>query len=394
MEIDLSRRKFFQLAGIGAGLTVAHPFLPMRMAFADTLENKKLMVVILRGAMDGLAAVVPYGDKGYAKARGAMALPQNDETLINLDGFFAMHSALKPLAELYKKKELLVYHASATPYRKRSHFDAQDLLENGTDKPHGISSGWLNRSISSLSKPLDAIAIGSSVPLALQGNANVGSWAPSVLPSVDDDFMSRVENMYKSDPLLLNAFVNAQEMKDMGGNMQGAKRGSKAFVGMMKKAAGFMADDDGANIATVEIGGWDTHANQGLQKGRLANNFKILAEGITAFKQDMGEAWKDTAVVTITEFGRTVKGNGTGGTDHGTASVAFLAGGSVNGGKVIGDWPGLNKLYDGRDLLPVNDLRALLKSLLQQQLSISKQDLDKAIFPNSRHVWLKDKLFV
>lgn len=394
MEIDLSRRKFFQLAGVGAGLTIAHPFLPMRMAFADNLQNKKLMVVILRGAMDGLAAVVPYGDKSYVGARGSMALPQNDATLINLDGFFAMHSALKPLADLYNKKELLIYHASATPYRKRSHFDAQDLLENGTDKPHGISSGWLNRSIGVLSTPLDAIAIGSSVPLALQGKANVGSWAPSVLPSVDDDFMSRVENMYKSDPLLLSAFVNAQQMKDMGGNMAGAKRGAKAFVGMMKKAAGFMAADDGANIATVEIGGWDTHANQGLEKGRLANNFKILAEGITAFKQDMGTAWKDTAVITITEFGRTVKGNGTGGTDHGTASVAFLAGGGVNGGKVIGDWPGLKKLYEGRDLLPVNDLRALLKTALQQQLSISKQDLDKVVFPNSRHVWLKDKLFV
>ena len=182
-------------------------------------------------------------------------------------------------------------------------------------------------------------------------------------------------------------------MENMMENMDSSKKENKSFQSMIKKAAQFMTAKNAANIATVELGGWDTHANQGLTTGRLANNFRNLANGINEFKKGMGNAWKDTAVVAITEFGRTVKVNGTNGTDHGTASVAFLLGGSVKGGKIVGDWPGLKKLYEGRDLMPANDLRAFLKTILNQHLSIPNNTMDSLIFPDSKRIWLQDKLF-
>ena len=387
MTHDISRRTFIKQLGAGMVCAAMASALPARFAFAAAPGSKRFLVVILRGAMDGLVAVVPFGDKAYADIRGSMALPQDAGTLINLDGFFALHHSLKPLATMFQSKELLILHAVATPYRERSHFDAQDLLENGSDKPHGLSTGWLNRAIAAMGTPPEALAVGPAVPLMLRGSAKVTSWAPSTLPEADEDFLTRVMQMYEHDPLLMNALASAQEMRDMGdagmGGM-GSARGPRAFIAMMKKAASFMNTATGARIGTVEIGGWDTHAHQGLGTGRLANNFDILAQGLDAYRQDMGAAWKDTAVLVVTEFGRTVKGNGTGGTDHGTASVAFLLGGNVNGGRVIGDWPGLSSLYQDRDLMPANDLRALLKGTLHQHLGIAPTQLDASIFPGSR----------
>jgi len=392
MSYDISRRKFIKHTGSAGALALASALWPMRFAFAETPHENRLLVVILRGAMDGLAAVVPYADRAYADVRGAMALPQNAATLIQLDGMFAMHTALKPLTELYQQKQLLILHAAATSYRDRSHFDAQDLLENGSDKPHALTTGWLNRAVLVLPKSQEALAIGSSVPLMLRGQAKVGSWAPSVLPDVDEDFLSRVMHMYQSDPLLLRALTSAQDMRGVGGSVMGG-RGTKAFIGMIEKAAAFMSAPTGARIGTIELGGWDTHANQGLEKGRLANNFSILADGLVAYKKAMGAVWAQTAVLVITEFGRTVKGNGTSGTDHGTGSIAMLLGGGVSGGRVVGDWPGLSQLYEDRDLMPVNDLRGLLKSTLNQHLGIQDTVLDQQIFPGSNGIWLKEKLF-
>ncbi|MDX1974545.1 MAG: DUF1501 domain-containing protein [Rickettsiales bacterium] len=376
---DYSRRDFIQILGMGT-LAAA---MPLRFAYAAGAGDKRLLVVILRGAMDGLAAVPPIGDRAYGDARGAMALPQNGDTLINLDGYFAMHSALKPLADLYQKKELAILHATATPYRDRSHFDAQDLLENGSDKPHLLSTGWLNRAALALQGG-SALALGSSIPLVLRGDAKVTSWAPSVLPDVDEDYLTRVMHMYQNDPLLLGAISEAKQMQGKAGG--GGGRGPRAFVDMMKKAASFMSPASGPRIGAIDMGGWDTHANQGLGSGRLANNFKILAEGLAAYRADMGAAWQHTAVLVITEFGRTVKGNGTGGTDHGTASVAFLLGGSVNGGRVIGDWPGLARLHENRDLIPANDLRGVLKGTLAAQFGLSDNVLSSQIFPGSTHI--------
>lgn len=379
-QIHLTRRRFLQ----GLGMFTLSAAMPLRFAYAATPGDKRLLLVILRGAMDGLAAVVPYADHSYADARGAMAMPQTSEALLNLDNFFALNAALSPLLPLYQNKEMLILHAAATPYRDRSHFDAQDLLENGSDKAHGMSTGWLNRALASM-QGAAALALGPSVPLVLRGDARTTSWAPATLPAVDDDFLNRVMHMYQADPLLMNAVNEAQGMQgaDMAG---GGARGPKAFVGMMKKAAEFMRDARGPRVGAIDIGGWDTHANQGLQSGRLANTMKILAEGLTTYRSNMGAAWKDTAVLVVTEFGRTVKGNGTGGTDHGTAGVAFLLGGGVNGGRVAGDWPGLARLYEDRDLMPANDLRGLLKGTLATHLQLDGTLLSTQVFPGSNGV--------
>ncbi len=378
-----SRRSFLQRCGATLAFGALASTLPARFTYAATPGNKRLLVVILRGALDGLAAVVPYGDPSYADARGAMALPQNDAALVALDAHFALHTALAPLAQLFAQRELLVLHAAATPYRERSHFDAQNLLESGGVTPHALDTGWLNRSIEALGSSPKAMAIGPAIPLLLRGDARVASWAPSVLPNVDDAFLMRVREMYGNDALLMNALETAQEMHG-GEGMGGSARGQRAFIDMMKKAATFMNGSDGASIGTVEMGGWDTHANQGLEKGRLSALLGILSEGLLAYRSGMGTAWSDTAVLVVTEFGRTVKGNGSGGTDHGTASVAFLLGGNVNGGRVIGEWPGLSRLYQDRDLMPVNDLRGLLKGTLHQHLGIADAQLDSTVFPDSK----------
>jgi uncharacterized protein (DUF1501 family) len=394
MTIDLSRRKFLHLTGLGSSFALTQG-IPLSISFAKTINHKKLLVVILRGAMDGLAAVPPIGDKAYADARGAIALPQNDDNMLILDGYFALHSALKPLMPLYLQKQFIIFHAVATPYRSRSHFDAQNLLENGTDRPNGQTTGWLNRTLSTLTHS-QGMALGESIPLMLRGHAKVGSWSPEILPDVDNDFLMRVAHMYQSDSLLLDALTSGQKMQSMTQNTKGQPQryGQKAFIDTMQKAALFMSPANGANIATIEMGGWDTHANQGLGNGRLANNFQILSEGLINFQKNMGTAWRDTAVLCLTEFGRTVKGNGTGGTDHGTASVAFLLGGNIHGGRVIGDWPTLTKLHEGRDLIPANDMRGVIKATLHQHLGISQDVLDNTIFPNSANIWLKEQIFV
>lgn len=381
----LTRRRFF----LNAGLCAAVVTWPGRLALAYTATEKRLLLVILRGGMDGLAAVVPYGDHAYADARGDMALPQNAESLVALDNHFAMHKSLAPLASLFQQKELLVLHAAATPYRERSHFEAQDLLENGSLKPHGISTGWLSRAVAAL-PGASAVAMGPAIPLVLRGDAPVTSWAPSILPEVDDDFLNRVMHMYERDPLLSEAVAGAMQED---GRMQGNTRGPRAFIGMMQKAASFLSAPKGARIGAIDMGGWDTHANQGTADGRLANNMEILAEGLTAFRQGMGTHWKDTAVLVVTEFGRTVKSNGTGGTDHGTAGAAFLLGGGVQGGQMIGDWPGLARLYEGRDLYPANDLRRLLKSTLHGHLGIAEAQLAETVFPGSGSMALFQSLF-
>jgi uncharacterized protein (DUF1501 family) len=239
-----------------------------------------------------------------------------------------------------------------------------------------------------------AIAIGPAVPFVLKGNAPVSSWAPSSLPMVDDDFMSRVSIMYEQDPLLSKALEEAKMNNDDSGTDMKGSRGSKAFVSMISKAAEFLSQPDGFRIASIDIGGWDTHANQGTEKGRLANNMNILSEGITSFKAGIGNEWKNTAVLAITEFGRTVRANGSGGTDHGTGSVAFLMGGNVNGGRMIGEWPGLSRLYQDRDLYPANDTRSLLKSTLNQHLGIDNAALSVKIFPDSINLAEYRNLFI
>lgn len=386
------------LAGIGAGAMPAVVPFGWRAAFAALPTDRRLVVVVLRGALDGLAAAPPYADPDYKEQRAALAMPEPGagDGALDLDGRFGLHPALKPLHEMYRRRELVVCHAIATPYRSRSHFDGQDLLENGTASPHGAKDGWLNRALAlyGAAGQRAGLAVGQTVPFILRGDVPVGAWAPRTLPRVEDDFLLRLAALYKSDRLLGPAFAEvtrAQEMgdevmrgKEDGGEKQGL-RGAKALPQLMGAVGQLLADPGGPRIAVLESGGWDTHANQGLLTGRLAANFTAFAGALDSLRTGLGPLWDKTAVVAVTEFGRTVRPNGTGGTDHGTGGVAFLLGGRVAGGRVVARWPGLtaSALYEGRDLAPTTDTRALFKTVLAGHLGLPEAEIERRVFPGS-----------
>jgi uncharacterized protein (DUF1501 family) len=387
----ISRRNFLQamaagsLAGALPGLTLAAP----------GRGQARLVLVILRGGLDGLAAVVPYGDPAYESARRGLALepPGNAEGLLDLDGFFALHPSLRALHEHYARGELIAVHAVASPYRNRSHFDAQKVLELGLATPNGSRQGWLNRALPMLGAEAAgaaedyAMAIGQSVPLVLRGPENVGSWAPARLPGPDDDLMERLIALYDRDAILgprLEAALNADRLA--GGSMAGRLRRGEQFGNLADAAARMLADPAGPRIAVIEAGGWDSHANQGRESGALAQRLRRLDEGLGRLAAGLGPAWRHTVVLVVTEFGRTVAMNGTRGTDHGTAGMLLALGGALAGGRVLGDWPGLarNRLLDGRDLTPATDPRSVYKGILRDHLGITKADLDSRVFPASR----------
>ncbi len=387
----ISRRNFLQamaagsLAGTLPGLTLAAP----------GRGRQRLVLVILRGGLDGLAVVAPYGDPAYESARRGLALepPGNAEGLQDLDGFFALHPMLRALHEHYVRGELIAVHAVASPYRKRSHFDAQNVLELGLAIPYESRRGWLNRALPVLGTENAAaakdyaMAIGQTVPLVLRGPENVGSWAPARLPGPDDDLMERILALYDEDAFLgprLEAALNADRIA--GGSVGERVRPGEQFGQLTKVAARMLADAAGPRIAVIEAGGWDTHANQVRETGALGQRLRRLDEGLAKLAAGMGPAWRHTVVLVVTEFGRTVAMNGTRGTDHGTAGMALVLGGAVDGGRVLGDWPGLarGRLRDGRDLAPATDLRSLYKGILRDHLGVTKADLESRVFPASR----------
>lgn len=382
------------LAALGMAATV--PLLP-RWSFAAAPTDRRLVVIMLRGGLDGLAAVPPWRDPNYADIRGTLALepPGGGDGALDLDGYFGLHPALAPLHALYAKRQAIVFHALATPYRERSHFDGQDLLENGTTRPRGAPDGWLNRAIAALgtSDRRLGIAFGRTVPLLLAGDAPVASWAPTRLPDAPADFLTRVAALWQPDPLLGSALaegLKAQAMSDelLGTDMRGPGGRSGPFLALAEAAGRLLAADDGPRIAAVDLGGWDTHAQQGKLTGRLATALGFLARGVEALSAGLGPAWDKTAVLALSEFGRTAAPNGTGGTDHGTAGCGFLFGGAVRGGRVLADWPGLAKqnLHEGRDLKPTFDSRALCKGLLRDHLGLDGRLLTERIFPGSAAV--------
>jgi uncharacterized protein (DUF1501 family) len=388
----LPRRTFLTGAGISL-LAAAAP----RAVLADAPTDKRLVLIILRGAMDGLNVVVPYGDRDYAGLRGQIAIGKPGETdgAIDLNGFYGLHPALADIAPWYGEGALLPIQAVASPYRDRSHFDGQDVLENGTLTAHGTDVGWLNRALAAMGAGDRRIglAVGQTIPLVLRGPTEVASWAPSTLPEADASFLSLVQTIYQGDRRLSTALDNgiratraADQM--LGGDKDGMDGGPNPNKGMkiLAESAGKMlADPNGPRVAVLDAQGWDTHAGQGAAKGRLAGALSGLSASLVALRQSLGPAWKDTIVVMATEFGRTAHVNGTGGTDHGTGTATLLAGGSVSGGKVLGTWPGLaeGKLYQGRDLMPTTDLRAVLKTVLREHLRVAPDRLERVVFPNS-----------
>ena len=392
-------RRALLLTG-GALFAWAH--LPKFARAADG-RDPRLVTIILRGAMDGLSAVAPVGDPDYAALHGEIALTLTSErAALPLDGFFAVNPAMPVFARLYKAGHAAVVHAAATGYRERSHFDGQDVLESGFKGPGQVQSGWLNRALAALPKgekvaPPKALAVGVSTPLILRGAAPVLGWAPQLMPVAADDLAMRVMELYRHrDPALASALGNGIDTDKMaqrqGMGADAAKgRGGGDPAAMRTAAAGaarLMAADDGPRIAALAFDGWDTHANEGGATGRLAQLLGGLDGALEEFEKGLGPRWKDTAIVIVTEFGRTARINGTTGTDHGTGTLAFLAGGAIKGGRVIADWPGLKdaQLYENRDLKPTTDVRSVLKGLLADQFGLSAAVLGDKVFPDSADV--------
>ena len=356
-----------------------------RLALAHAPTDRRFVVVILRGAMDGLAAVVPYGDPALPALRGSVAQPGSGEpdALLDLGGFYGLHPALPGLHAMYAANQALLVHAVAGPYRLRSHFEAQDCLESGAD--HRMTSGWLNRAVAALGNAgtrQSALAVGVSVPLLLRGPTAVGNWAPQGLPQPRPELYAQIAGLSHDDPVLGPAIAEGLRDRDFSASvMAGAAPGGNryAFPALAQAAGDLLRAQDGPRIAALELGGWDTHTAQGY---RLAQALKQLDAGLLALKAALGDAWAKTVVLTMTEFGRTARMNGTGGTDHGTATVALVLGGPVAGGVVRATWPGLGNLLENRDLAPTTDLRAVARGLLAHHLAMGPAALE-TVFPGS-----------
>ncbi|HEY4941727.1 MAG TPA: DUF1501 domain-containing protein [Rhizomicrobium sp.] len=386
----------YALGLLGAGAVVAG--LP-RVAFAAADTNKRFVVILLRGAMDGLSAAPAYGDPDYESARAGLGLPTPGQSggVLKLNDMFGLHPNLGGMKSLYDSGELIVVHAAATPYRDRSHFDGQNLLENGSEQPYGLDTGWLNRALMQIpgtGKPL-GVALNSHMPLMMRGPAAVASWAPSLMAPPDSDTVQRLASLYgETDPVLAKNFANAQGANSVAMGAGGSDgSGYRAFAGLMSAAAKFLTAPDGERIAMVEIGGWDTHVNQAGAFSPLSTNLLTLDRGLAALKAGLGPVWNDTAILIVSEFGRTVAMNGTQGTDHGTAGVVFAAGGAIKGGRVIADWPGLKQadLYQARDLKPTTDFRSIATGVLRDHMGLQGASLT-AVFPSTSPIKPRDGL--
>jgi uncharacterized protein (DUF1501 family) len=394
---------------LGSGALFAWAFVP-KIARAEG-RDPRFLTIVLRGALDGLAAVAPVGDPDWVKLRGDNALKPGGATpALPLDDFFALNPAMPNLHRLYKAGQAIVVHAVATPYRERSHFDGQDVLESGLARPGRAETGWLNRALAKL-EPDDRVrtspnggrtfAVGPITPLVVRGPAPVLSWVPPRLPPVTDDTTARLLDLYRhTDPKLAHVLEDRIGLSSLAptgspdrkpgeidpviqvGNID---RVRAYFAEAAGAAAKFLANPDGPRVGALALDGWDTHVNEGLVNGRLAQLLGALDAALAAVETNMGAAWGETVVTLVTEFGRTARINGTAGTDHGTATVALLLGGALKGGRVVADWPGVKEadLYEKRDLKATTDLRAVLKGLLRDHLRVDERALTADIFPSS-----------
>jgi uncharacterized protein (DUF1501 family) len=370
----IGRRQWLQAAAAGAGLVALGP----RLAFAQAATDRRFIFIIQRGAADGLNTVVPYADPAYAAMRGELAV--DPATALRLDGLFALHPSLAETGKLYGVSQALFVHAVASPYRDRSHFDGQNVLETGGTAAYQLADGWMNRLLRLLpGHDREAVAFAPTVPMALRGAAEVTSYAPSALPAASDDLLLRVQQLYANDAQLRAIWAQAMEARDMAG-MQPAGMKPQDPGALGRTAARFMVQPRGPRLAMIETGGWDTHS---AQNPRLAAQLKSLDATVAALRDGLGDAWNQTVVLVATEFGRTASANGTGGTDHGTGSAAMLLGGAVQGGRVVSDWPGLaaGSLYDGRDLQPTLSLDQLIAATAAECFSLEPQRVARTLFP-------------
>lgn len=376
-----NRRSFLQTMCVGGIATFALP----HATFAQVRQPGRFVFVLLRGGLDGLAAVVPYGDPSYRSLRGALAYDEAEVT--PLDETLALAPGLSRLREFWDANELVTLHAMAIPFRTRSHFDGQAILETGLDRPIGSSDGWLNRLLQQLSGERTGIAIAAGMPRSMIGAFEVQTWSPAKLGVTSDEFLARLGTLYRTDAFLSGRFEAAIQQQDLVGEepMAGGTAPRGAMTPLLEATARILRQETGPNIAAVEFSGWDTHANQGLGGGALDRLLSQLAEGLLAFRTEMGPAWQNTTVVVMTEFGRTARPNGTRGTDHGTAGVGFLIGPRVARSRVLADWPGLGELalFERRDLRPTLDTRSVLKAAVSGTFDLSEPQADR-LFPGSR----------
>ena len=364
-----------QMLAAGAAALVAP-----QIAYASAETNRRLVFVIQRGAADGLATLAPTGDPAYAGLRGDLARDVID--LPKLSGMFALHPALKQLGAMYGATQALFAHAVASPYRERSHFDAQNVLETGAALPYERQDGWMNRLLGMLPGGTGrGLAIAATIPTALRGPVQVSSYAPTALPDASDDLLARVGSMYAGDAQLHPLWEEAMQTRAMAGdlasgNIKGAAANGKLIASLLK-------GESGARVVMVETNGWDTHAGQ---RARLNIQLGGLDAMLAALRDELGPVWADTLVVVATEFGRTAAVNGTGGTDHGTASLAMLLGGTVAGGRILSDWPGLsqNQLYENRDLKPTMGLDAVIGSAVAGHFGLDPAMALPRLFPGEK----------
>ena len=377
-NLHISRRVL-----LGSGLSAAL-VSSSGVASARTVSGNKMVIIILRGAMDGLGAVPVMGSDAGGEALSRFRPDLIDKNAVPFSEGFFLHPSLSNVAHLVRKGQGRIMHAAAGPYRERSHFLAQDLLESGTDK-FMSRDGWLNRALQFGPSALQAVAVGSSTPHIVKGPASVASWSPPVLPEANDDTVARLLELYGSDPLLETALAQSVQLSGtamMGG---GSKAARGDFSAITEAAARLLLPAGGPDIAVLSLSGWDTHASQPNLLGR---QLKKLDDALLTLETTLGVHWKNTLVTVVTEFGRTVRQNGTKGTDHGTGSAAFVLGGAVRGRGLIGDWPGLSErqLFENRDLYPANDIRSLFMAGLSQQFGYSRADLSRHVFPQSTNL--------
>ncbi len=399
MADPLNRRAFLARSAL-IGCSLAASPLVTPMSFAAAPGENRLVVILLRGAMDGLDVLRPYGDPAYAALRGDAGLG-DPEGAVDLDGYFALHPALRPLMPLWHSGQLGFAHAVSTPYRdKRSHFDGQDLLEAGLAEGDAANArdGWLNRVLQHWpdAHAQTAYAIGHDTARLLSGDAPVQRWSPQSDLVLSPQAITLARLVMQEDPLFEAAFAQAFAISDNDGDRVAMQPGSQAMTQMtgggermprgtsleagIAEFAGKRLREE-ARIASFSINGWDTHHAQDRSLPRALDR---LADAILTLQETVrGPVWNKTTVVAVTEFGRTARRNGAGGTDHGTGGLMVLAGGALRGGRVMGDWPGLAEaqLYDRRDLLPTRDLRAYLGWLLHSQFGLPSSTLESTIFP-------------
>ena len=405
-----SRRGFMKGGALALIGTSVIPSFLMRsvMAEATTAQSskKKLVVLFQRGAADGLNIVVPYQEKNYYSMRPSIATQQKD--VLDLDGQFGLHPAMAPFKPLFQQGHLAIVHAAGSTDTTRSHFDAQDYMESGTPGVKSTQDGWLNRALWNGPAPdgpggkpsaFRAVALGSQVPRTLQGKVpaiavsnladfSVGGKGPQT-SSISNAFQAMYDE--SSDAVLHGTGQETFEAVKMLKAADPAKYQpasgviypNSPFGNSLKQIAQLMKANLGVEAAFSDIGGWDTHQNQGSATGQLANRLTEFANGIAAFWKDMGADVENITLVTMSEFGRTARQNGTGGTDHGHANAMFILGGSVKGGKVYGKWPGLdnNQLNEGRDLAVTTDFRRVLGEAAYKTLGARNME---AIFPGAQ----------